>query len=128
MDETCVGAQVRKENGLEDDPPGGGASHGRATGKAAVIGAVERGGGGPCGQNLSGKGVLRLFRDAVSPDRTLLITDDDAAYGKATREDYRHAVINHSVAYVDGPAHTNTIEGCWAYLWLRGIGSTTIAM
>ena len=27
-----------------------------------------------------------------------------------------HAVINHSVAYVEGSKHTNTIEGFWAML------------
>ena len=125
VDETYVGGQPRKENRREDDPPGGGAPRGRATGKAGVIGAVERGGRvvARLARDLSGKGILRFFRGAVSPDGTLLMTDDYAAYRKATEGKYHHAVINHSVAYADGCVHTNTIEGFWSLLKRAWYGS-----
>ena len=116
VDETYVGGQPRKENRREDDA-GGGAPRGRVTRKTAVTGAVERGGKvvARVVRDLSGKGILRFFRDAVSPDGTLLMTDDYAAYRKVGEEGYHHAVINHSVAYVDGCVHTNTIEGSGRY-------------
>ena len=81
VDETYVGGQPCKENRREDDPPCSAAPRGRATGKAAVIGTVERGGRviARLARDLSGKGILRFFRDAVSPDGTLLMTDDYAA-------------------------------------------------
>lgn len=124
-DETYAGGKPCKENCREDDSGGGGAPCGRATRKAAVIGALQRGGKvvARVARDWSGKGSLRFFRDAVSPDRTLLVTDDYAAYRKATQESYHHAVINHSVAYADGPVHTNTIEGFWSLLKRAWYGS-----
>ena len=113
-----VGGQPRKENRREDDPAGGAAPRGRATGKAAVIGAVERGGRvvARLARELSGKGILRFFQEVVSPRQTVVITDAYAAYRKVTQESYHHGVINHSVAYADGCVHTNTIEGFWFLL------------
>ena len=71
VDETYVGGKPGKENRLEDDPPGGAAPRGRATTKAGVIGAVERGGRvvARVARDLSGKGILRFFQEAVSPVR-----------------------------------------------------------
>ena len=98
---------------------------GRATRKTAVPGALQRGGKvvARVARDLSGKGILRFFRDAVSPERTLLVTDDYTAYRKAGEEGYHHVVINHSVAYGDGPVHTNTIEGFWSLLKRAWYGS-----
>ena len=125
VDETYVGGQPRKENRREDDPPGGAAPRGRATGKAGVIGAVERGGRvvARVARELSGKGILRFFQEVVSPRQTVVITDAYAAYRKVTQESYHHAVINHSVAYADGCVHTNTIEGFWSLLKRAWYGS-----
>lgn len=90
-----------------------------------MIGAVERGGNvvARVARDLSGKGILRFFQEALSPRRTVRITDAYAAYRRATREGYHHAVINHSVAYADGSVHTNTIEGFWSLLKRAWYGS-----
>lgn len=130
VDGTDVGGQPRKTNRRQDDLPGGAAPRGRTAGKAAVIGAVERGGNVvapvasdllPCHSkalqkakgvssiSLGGKGILRFFKDAISAHQILLITNEYAAYCKATGESYHHAVINHSVAYLDRSVHNNTI-------------------
>ena len=68
-----------------------------------MIGAVERGGKvvASVARDLSGKGILRFFRDAASPDGTLLMTDAYAGYRRVGEEGYHHAVINHSESYID---------------------------
>ncbi|KKZ11702.1 MAG: hypothetical protein TE42_07175, partial [Candidatus Synechococcus spongiarum SP3] len=63
--EVYVGAQPRQENRREDDPPGGEAPSGRATNKAAVIGAVGR--GGPYGQGLEWQRDLVLLPGGRQP-------------------------------------------------------------
>ena len=41
--------------------------------------------------------------------------------------DYRHAVINHAVEYVNGNVHTNTIENFWSLL-KRGLKGTYVSV
>ncbi len=114
-DECYIGGKPRKGNRRDDDGPG--TPRGRGTRKTPVIGAVERRGKvvARVADDLSGKGILRFLKDTVDPLGTLLITDEYPAYRKS-RKTYRHAVINHSVAYADGETHTNTIEGFWSLL------------
>ena len=72
--------------------------------------------------DLSGKGIVRFLKETVDPFGTLLITDECKAYN-AAKGSYRHAVVNHSVAYADGETHTNTIEGFWSLLKRAWYGS-----
>ena len=111
-DETYVGGKPRRRHG-----GGGSAPRGRGTRKTPVIGVVERGGHvvAKVADDLTGKGVLRFIRENVDPYGSILITDEFRSY-RAVRSTVAHAVINHSRAYVDGPIHTNTIEGFWALL------------
>ena len=120
-DETYVGGKPRKGNKRDDDNPN---KRGRGTKKTPVIGAVERGGqvAARVADDLSGKGIVSFLRETVDPAGTLLITDEYKAYN-AARANYRHAVINHSIAYADGDTHTNTIEGFWALLKRAWYGS-----
>ena len=120
-DETYVGGKPRKGNKRDDDKPH---KRGRGTKKTPVIGAVERGGqvAARVADDLSGKGIVRFLKQTVDPTGTLLITDEYKAYN-AARANYRHAVINHSVAYADGETHTNTIEGFWALIKRAWYGS-----
>ena len=69
-----------------------------------------------------GSGIVRFLKQTVNPAGTLLITDEYKAYN-AAKANYRHAVINHSVAYADGETHTNTIEGFWALIKRAWYGS-----
>src|SRR5262249_27732493 len=58
-------------------------------------------------------------------------TDEHKAYdalGTAfTGMDYQHAVIDHSVAYVEGNVHTNNVENFWSLL-KRGLRGTYISV
>lgn len=122
-DETYVGGKPRKANRSEDRKP---AKRGRGTDKTPIIGAVERGGKvtARVATDLSGKGILRFFKETVDPLGTLLVTDEYKAYRAAARGGkYQHAFINHSIAYVDGDTHTNTIEGFWSLLKRAWYGS-----
>ena len=60
--------------------------------------------------DLTGRGVLAFIQENVTPEGSLLITDEYPAYNIMHRH-IDHAVINHSMAYADGMTHTNTIEG-----------------
>jgi transposase len=90
--------------------------------KAAVFGAVERGGRVratvvPDSSAVVLGGKLREF---VLP-AARLITDEWAGYNEVGSEFDRHDRINHgSKVYVSGDVHTNTIEGFFANL-KRGI-------
>ena len=122
MDETYIGGKPRKANKKEDRKP---AKRGRgAENKIKVIGAVERGGkvAAEVMDRLRGKDILRFIRKTVEPDGSLMITDEYSAYD-ALRPTMAHATINHSVQYVDGEIHTNTIEGFWALVKRAWYGS-----
>ena len=112
-DETYVGGKPRKS--WDGRPPG--APRGRGTRKTPVIGAVERGGNvvARVADDLTGKGVLQFVKRNVDPEASILITDEYAAYNAIDRM-MPHNVIDHSRQYVDGPIHTNTIEGFWSLI------------
>ncbi|MGD0346665.1 MAG: IS1595 family transposase [Terracidiphilus sp.] len=91
--------------------------------KATVFGIVERG----------GRVIARVVPDAkqstilpivgeVLPPKTMIYTDDHATYDglRWMGQSHKHAVVNHSKGYVDGYAHTNTVDGFWS-LVKRGI-------
>ena len=94
-----------------------------APGKTIVAGAVER----------KGRVVARVIPDVkattlvpfalgrVLPASTVY-TDELPSYNHLKRHGYVHRRVHHaSRVYVDGDAHTNSIEGFWS-LTKRGIG------
>lgn len=122
MDETFVGGRRRRANCKEDDFPI--RPRGRGTFKTPVMGIVERGGEvtAKATKTLTGKDVVGFIRQTIDPHGSLLITDQFKAYN-AVKELMAHAVVNHSVRYVDGDTHTNTIEGFWSLLKRAWYGS-----
>ena len=64
---------------------------------------------------MSGRGVLKFIQDSITPEGSLLITDEFRAYNAANNF-VRRAVINHSERYAEGITHTNSIEGFWSLL------------
>lgn len=126
-DETYVGGKPRKKNKRSDDPPQKSGRHGRGTKKAAVIGAVERGGRVIAKRalpwDLTSKGVAKFIKQSVSLDGTILMTDEYRAYRSVGRQMAGHSVVQHSVQYVDGLTHTNTIEGFWSLVKRAWYGS-----
>jgi hypothetical protein len=86
----------------------------RKSKKTPVIGAVERGGKVKAtpAPRVTTKLIDYFLRRNVDP-RAMLITDQYPGYNEV-RDWISHKRINHSIEYVDGPIHTNTIEGFWA--------------
>ena len=95
----------------------------RGKAKATVLGIVER----------KGKVVARVVPDAtkesilpvvaeVLPPSTTIYSDESPtlALVRWMGKSHRHLTVNHSETYVDGKAHTNTIDGFWS-LVKRGI-------
>ena len=114
-DETFIGGQPRKRNRRKGCKP---AKRGRGTSKAAVIGAVERGGDvkAMVADDLTGRGILQFIQGAVDPDGSVLISDEYAAY-EAVNPFMPHLAVNHCERYPDcSGGHTNTIEGFWSLL------------
>ncbi len=103
---------------------------GRGTvGKTAVLGMVERQGNvvtaivGEESQNA----VLPNVREKVLPS-SLIYSDEHAAYNPLRSMGYQHRRVHHAAkVYVQGDAHTNTIEGFWS-LVKRGISGVNHAV
>lgn len=115
-DETYVGGKPRKKNKRDDQlvkrKKGGGPG---GSDKTPVIGAVSREGNvvAQIAEDLSGKGILKFVMNTVSPAAKILVTDENMAY-RGVRKIMPHGVVNHRYEYVNGPFHTNTIEGFWS--------------
>jgi transposase len=91
--------------------------------KTTVLGIVER----------KGRVIARVIPDAtkesilpvvgeVLPPKTMIYSDQSATLEQVRwmGMSHKHATVNHSETYVDGYAHTNTIDGFWS-LVKRGI-------
>lgn len=57
---------------------------------------------------------MKILRDVCLGDKNTIITDEFRAYNVFAILDWIHIRIDHSKRYVDGIAHTNTIESFWA--------------
>lgn len=122
VDETFIGANARFMNAAQKRKAGkeGRGSRGpyKYTGKAMVMGMLER--GGP----VVAKVVKTRHRNVLQPHifanvepATEIMTDEHHAYtGLDERSDFEHKVVDHTVAYVDGKVHTNGIENFWSLL------------
>ena len=111
-DETYIGGKPRKINRVEDR-----VSHprGRGTSKTPITGVLERGGRvhAEVAGDITSDGLEWFIDRFVQKDGTILITDENPVYRQIGRK-MLHAVINHSMAYVEQLTHTNGIEGFWA--------------
>lgn len=108
-DETFVGGRYdkrRKRAGWE---------------KPCVVGVIQRG-GQVRAQKIPSRGaraIAGFLKASVEPGAQLM-TDEYAAYQKIGK-DYQHKTVVHSkLQYVDGLAHTNSIENFWS-LFKRGV-------
>ena len=117
MDETYVGGKPRK--GKDNDLKRGRGSQK----KIPVVGMVERDGNVKAksfkDKPLDSKNLSMLVRENVDILNVTLITDEYRGYS-SLKKFLDHKVVDHSVWYVDGDIHTNSIESFWALL-KRGI-------
>jgi transposase-like protein len=114
-DETYIGGKPRKGTGPH--------KRGRGTSKTPVVGMVQRKGNVKAevmkNKSLNSKNLKSLIRRNVDITSTTLITDEYKGYISISKI-MPHKVVDHTVWYVDGEVHTNTIESFWALL-KRGI-------
>jgi transposase-like protein len=95
--------------------------------KTIVMGMLERGG------NVRAFVVDTRRKQAVHEHvrkhikaGSAIFSDELKSYDSLS-EDYKHAVINHAVQYVDGNVHTNAMENFWSLL-KRGLHGTYISV
>jgi transposase len=95
--------------------------HLRGKAKTTALGMVERGGRvvAQVVPNITALTLCGSIAETVD-DNSPVFTDLMHSYNPLGVQ-YRHMTVNHSETYVDGPAHTNTIDGFWS-LVKRGIG------
>lgn len=95
--------------------------------KTIAFGMVER--GGQVRTAVVGtrkKSVLqKQIREHVQAG-SAIFSDELLSY-EGLNEDYKHAVINHAIEYVNGNVHTNTMENFWS-LVKRGIHGTYVSV
>jgi transposase-like protein len=124
VDETFIGGKARNMHAAKrrEKITGTGGKD-----KAIAFGMVERGGKVRASAALSRQaedlqGEIRQHVEAGAA----IFTDELKSY-IGLDEDYKHAVINHAVEYVNGEVHTNTIENFWSLL-KRGLHGTYVSV
>jgi transposase-like protein len=115
-DETFVGGKLRESDRRRLKAQGGPHPGPYSKPRATVVGAVERGGRLRASMIPSRGHAEAFVREFVLPG-SMIFTDDWLGYsGLHGRNDYRHRRIKHSQRiYVDGPVHTQTIEGFFGH-------------
>ena len=109
-DETYIGGKEKNKHSSKKSHAGRGAA-----GKTPVFGLVERNGRvvARVVDNTKADTLFDLFKKHVAKDATVY-TDEFTSYDGLNKLGYEHGRVNHSAGkYVDGSAHTNTIESVW---------------
>lgn len=117
-DETYIGGKPRKGNGSN-----GNNKRGRGTKKTPVVGLIERNGRVKAkvfkNKPLTSKNLKALVRENVDINNATLFTDQYKGY-LGIKHMMPHKTVDHTIWYVNGEVHTNTVESFWALL-KRGI-------
>jgi transposase-like protein len=99
-------------------------SHLRGKAKTPVLGIVERGGRviARVLPDTTKDSILPVVGEVLHP-RTMIYSDQSKTLEgvRWMGQSHKLSTVNHSERYVDGYAHTNTIDGFWS-LVKRGIG------
>jgi transposase-like protein len=95
--------------------------------KAIVMGMLERGGTVRTFvmDNRRKRAIQEQVRQHVEAG-SAIFSDELKSY-EGLSDDYKHAVIDHAVQYVDGNVHTNAMENFWSLL-KRGLHGTYISV
>jgi transposase-like protein len=121
IDETYVGGKDKNRHWNKRHH---GKTGPQATGKTAIIGAVQRKGNVVARvlDHVNAVNAMAFVREVVSDKVSLLATDDYQIYDGLI-EYPRQSVKHHAKQYVVGAVHTNTIEGFWS-IFKRGVVGT----
>jgi transposase-like protein len=121
-DETYIGGEEKNKHASKRTE----GTQGRSTKtKTPVFALVERGGELRAQKvaTVSSQNIKGIIREHVSPSATLM-TDQFPVYNGLDQEFAGHEVVDHGAGeYVNGNAHTNTLEG-WFALLKRGVTGT----
>jgi transposase-like protein len=129
VDESFIGGKAR--NMHKADKRRKGLKGGGPAGKAIVLGILQR----------EGNGTPKKIRATVIPDRTKRVMQEnvephveagsqiysDEAGSFWKMDQYEHEIVNHLEAYVNGNAHTNSLENFWSLL-KRSVGGTYVSV
>jgi transposase-like protein len=124
VDESFIGGKARNMHEAKRREK----IHGRGPrDKAIAFAMVERGGkvrtaAAPSRQKEDLQSEIRQHVQAG----TAIFTDELKSY-EGLDDEYKHAVINHAVEYVNGNVHTNTVENFWSLL-KRGLHGTYVSV
>jgi transposase-like protein len=131
-DETFVGGKQRGKGLFANALGMKKLAHGPATGKTTVFGVIQRGKDGKPSQaramvvpNHKATSLIPKVYEHVETGSTLY-TDALRSY-RQTDRDYIHEFIDHSLRFVEGRVHTNTIENFWSCV-KRTLHGTYIAV
>jgi transposase-like protein len=124
IDETFIGGKARNMHAAKRAEKIDGRG---PEGKEIVFGMVERGGKVIASHvdTRKRKTLEPLIREHIEAG-TAIFSDELKSYDGLS-EDYKHAVINHAVEYVNGNVHTNTMENFWSLL-KRGLSGTYVSV
>ena len=124
VDETFIGGKARNMHAKKraEKITGTGGKD-----KAIAFGMVERGGRvrATAVDTRKKKDLQKHIRESVEAGAAIF-SDELLSY-EGLDDDYKHAVINHAVEYVNGNTHTNTIENFWSLL-KRGLHGTYVSV
>ncbi len=111
VDETYVGGKVSNKHVSKRK------DFSKLDNKTMVFGAVERQGKviAKIIPNTTSDSLVNAVKETVE-EGSIMVSDENVGY-QQLKKSYRHAKVNHSAKqYVNGAAHTNTIEGFWSLL------------
>jgi len=124
VDETFIGGKARN---MHKDVRSRRITGTGGNDKTVVMGMLERGGEvrAMVVDNRRKSELQKRVREHVEAG-SALFTDELKSYEELA-SDYRHAVINHAIEYVNGNIHTNGTENYWS-LFKRGLRGTYVSV